>query len=99
LLELGLTIEPPTGAAGRLFEGKSFVFTGGLQALGRDEAKRRVEAQGGRVISSVSKKTDYVVAGAEAGGKLETARKLGVRVLSESEFLALLQAPHEAPNA
>jgi len=99
LLERGLTIEPPTGAAGRLFEGKSFVFTGGLQALGRDEAKRRVEAQGGRVISSVSKKTDYVVAGAEAGGKLETARKLGVRVLSESEFLALLQAPHEAPNA
>ncbi len=74
---------------GRL-AGLSFVFTGTLATLGRDEAKKLVESEGGNVTSSVSKKTDYVVAGSEAGGKLEKARSLGLTVLSEDELLVLL---------
>ena len=90
--ELGLAVEAPRGRPeSRHLEGKSFVFTGGLEALTRDDAKRRVEERGGRVVSTVSKKTDYVVAGEQAGSKLEDARRLGVRTLSEAEFLSLLE--------
>lgn len=80
---------PPPVRVGRL-TGKKIVFTGGLETLTRDEAKARAEAEGGRVVGSVSKATDYVVAGSDAGSKLEKARDLGLQILTEEEFLALV---------
>ena len=71
------------------FAGKIVVLTGTLGAMTRDEAKERIEALGGKVSGSVSKKTDFVVAGAEAGSKLDKARELGVAVLDEKQFLEM----------
>lgn len=71
--------------------GKTFVFTGTLSKLKRDEAKELVLTRGGKVSSSVSKQTDYVVAGSEAGSKLDKALALGVKVLNEDEFMAMIQ--------
>jgi DNA ligase (NAD+) len=79
----------PAAAAGPL-AGKVFVLTGTLPSLKREEAAAKIEAAGGKVSGSVSKKTDYVVAGAEAGSKLDKAQKLGVKVINEHEFLKLL---------
>lgn len=72
------------------FTGKSVAFTGTLESLTREKASEEVLKRGGKVSGSISKKTDYVVAGSEAGSKLEKAKKLGVRILSEAEFLSLL---------
>ena len=77
-------------AASGAFAGKIVVLTGTLSSMGRDDAKERIEAAGGKVTGSVSKKTDYVVAGAEAGSKLDRATELGVTVLDEDEFLEML---------
>lgn len=76
--------------AGNKLSGLSFVFTGTLPTLGRDEAQALARQEGGVVVGSVSKKTSYVVAGEEAGSKLAAAEKLGVKVISEAEFLALI---------
>ncbi len=72
-------------------QGKSFVFTGGLKTLTRSEAESKVEFLGGRASSSVSKKTDFVVAGEDAGSKLEKAKSLGLKILTEEDFLELIQ--------
>ena len=93
LIERGLTIAPPSSeiaAGSESLAGKTFVFTGGLANYTRDQAKQLVEQQGGQVSSSVSKKTSFVVAGTDPGSKLDQARKLGVRVLTETEFTALV---------
>ncbi len=73
-----------------LLKGKTFVFTGTLHTISRDQAKKMVKENGGSVSSTVSKNTDFVVAGDEAGSKLEKAGKLGVKVLGEEDFLKML---------
>ena len=90
LKEAGVAPTVEEKRVGGRLAGLTFVFTGTLAHLGRDEAKKLVESEGGNVTGSVSKKTDYVVAGSEAGSKLEKARTLGVTVLSEEELLAML---------
>ena len=72
------------------FVNKQFVLTGTLASFTRDEAKAQIEARGGRVMSSVSKKTDFVIAGEEAGSKLEKGFGLGVTVLDEAAFKKML---------
>jgi DNA ligase (NAD+) len=93
LLASGMEFEPVsvlvTGS--NEVKGKVFVLTGTLPNLARDEARARIEAQGGRVSGNVSKKTDYVVAGADPGSKYDRAAQLGVRILDEDGFLKLLR--------
>ncbi len=91
MLEAGVTPTVTAKKVGGAFNGKSFVFTGTLTRFTRDEARKLVEDQGGNVLGSVSKKTDYVVAGEEAGSKLAKAQGLGVTVLGEEQFLALME--------
>jgi DNA ligase (NAD+) len=71
--------------------GKTVVLTGGMSAMSREQAKEEVERRGGKVSGSVSRKTDFVVAGEDAGSKLKKAQELGVRILDEQAFLQLLQ--------
>lgn len=82
--------EPPRATGSSPFNGKSVVVTGTLQGYSRSEAQAALRAAGARVQDSVSAKTDYLVVGADAGSKLDKARKLGVRTLTEAEFTALL---------
>ena len=85
--------EPAPAKADGAFAGKTFVLTGTLPTLSRDEAKALIEALGGKVAGSVSKKTHYVVAGDDAGSKLDRAMELGVAVLDEAQLLALAGTP------
>ena len=88
---LTMTFTPPASQEDNPFFGKTLVFTGTMPTLGRAEAKTMAQDVGAKVSGSVSKKTDYVIAGAEAGSKLEKAQQLGVTVIDEAEFLRRLK--------
>ena len=92
-LDNGVTVTSQASLASQAspaFLNKTFVLTGSLTKMGRDEAKEKIRSLGGKASGSVSKKTDYVIAGDEAGSKLDDARKLGVKVLSEAEFMDMI---------
>ena len=89
-LSYGIEFSQSSKQISQKFEGLSFVFTGTLRTLTRGNAKKTVESNGGRVNSSVSKNTDYVVAGESAGSKLEKAKSVGVKIISENEFMNLI---------
>ncbi|HEV2715435.1 MAG TPA: BRCT domain-containing protein, partial [Terriglobales bacterium] len=86
LREAGLTFTGKKKERRTKLAGKTFVLTGTLARYTRDEAKKMIEDAGGKVTGSVSKKTDYVVAGADAGSKLDKARELGVKVIDEKQL-------------
>lgn len=92
LIELGVqpTVPLKREASSAIFSGKTFVLTGTLPTMSREQASEKIEAAGGKVSGSVSKKTSYVLAGEEAGSKLEKAKSLGVTVIDEAEFQRLL---------
>ena len=93
LEQAGVRVQEGEAEAGSLsFQGQQFVLTGALDSMSRDEARAAIEARGGRVTGTVSKKTSVVVAGRDAGSKLERARELGVSVIDEAEFKARLAA-------
>lgn len=91
LKELGLNMRCDTAPAAGTLSGKTFVLTGTLPTLSRSEAKSMIEAVGGKVSGSVSKKTGYVVAGEEAGSKLTKANELGIPVIGEDELRAMIE--------
>jgi DNA ligase (NAD+) len=82
----------PQAAVSGAVAGKTFVLTGALPGLSRDDAKARIEAAGGKVTGSVSKKTDFVVAGSDAGSKLDKAQALGIQIIDEQQLIALLES-------
>jgi DNA ligase (NAD+) len=91
LRKAGLTFKGEAKKRGTQLAGKTFVITGTLPTYSRDEAKRLIEDAGGRVSGSVSKKTDFVLAGSDAGSKLDKATELKVKVIDESELLNILE--------
>jgi len=90
MLDAGVVIEYKKEGRKPLL-GVTFVFTGALKNMGREEARKKVESLGGKTVSSVSKKIDYVVLGEEAGSKVDKARSLDLKIISEEEFLSLIQ--------
>ena len=92
LEKLGVTLKRAEAVKiNSVISGKTFVLTGTMSAMSRDEAKQLIKNSGGKVSGSVSAKTDYLVAGEEPGSKLDKAKKLGVKVVDEKEFLGLLK--------
>jgi len=79
----------------KVWRGLKFILTGTLEKMARDEAKEKIRLFGGDVVSSVSKETDYLVLGADPGSKYEKAKKLGVKILDEGEFLKMLKEVEE----
>ncbi|WP_375761133.1 NAD-dependent DNA ligase LigA [Corallococcus exercitus] len=96
LLDAGVHPAPPAVATGGPFVGKTVVLTGTMAGLAREQAKEEIERRGGKVSGSVSRKTDFVVAGEDAGTKLKKAQELGVRILDEQAFLKLLEGDARA---
>ena len=90
-LSLGVELEMVQEPKSHALKGKTFVFTGALTKFSRNEAKTLAEAHGARASGSVSKKTDYIVAGTGAGTKLKKAKELDIQVLTEEEFLVMIQ--------
>ncbi len=90
LLAAGVDPAPPDKTSGGPFTGKTVVITGTLSRLSRDQAKEEVERRGGKVSGSISKKTDFLIAGEEAGSKLAKAKELGVAILDDAAFMALI---------
>jgi len=91
-LKNGVEIKnPKTTKGGGKLKGLSFVFTGEMETITRDKAKEKIRKEGGETPSSVSSQTDYVVAGAEPGSKFDNAKKLGVKIIDEKEFLKMLE--------
>ena len=98
ILESGVDIlAEPVQPETAYLEGKIFVLTGTLVHFSRSEAKKRIEACGGKVSSSVSRKTDYLVAGASPGSKLDKGKQLGIQVVDEEAFMALLERTSNSP--
>ena len=91
LKELGLNMTYSDQKVSDKFAGLTFVLTGPLPTLKRDEAKAMIEKQGGKCSGSVSKKTSYVVAGEEAGSKLDKANELGITVITEAQLLEMIE--------
>ncbi|MBI4839520.1 MAG: NAD-dependent DNA ligase LigA, partial [candidate division NC10 bacterium] len=91
LREAGVKMEDEASAGPKPLLGKTFVLTGALTQMTRDEAKAAIQRQGGRVTSSISKKTDYVIVGKDPGSKVEEAKRLGTPILDEAGFQALLE--------
>lgn len=96
LREAGVSMDAAQVSAGDQFQGLTFVLTGALERFTREEAAALIEARGGKAAGSVSKKTSYVVAGENAGSKLKKADELGIPVLTEEEFAAMLEGPQDA---
>jgi len=91
LIKTGVEVEVPKIVKNLKLQGKSFVFTGSLEAMERSKAQEIVRSLGGEVSESVSKKTSYVVVGKEPGSKYEKAKKLGVKIINEKEFLEMIE--------
>jgi DNA ligase (NAD+) len=91
LIDAGVKTEATSEPVSEKFKGVTFVLTGTLPTMSRDEASAKIKAEGGKVSSSVSSKTDYVVAGEAAGSKLVKAQSLGIKIIDEAELLRMLE--------